>query len=216
MPDTSAKNNEFKEGITRLPQPVTTRETNGWRPAALGFNALTKGQGLNPVEMKNQSLRDVREGRTRYAALSVRREMAATILAAGGTTGQAARAIGARSRKTINRYLRDPHFRDRVAELQSIAAQQVGGRIMKEFRRRTTPENIERLEVLDLTRIFDRVMAQSPSARDAKAKEEEDRDVDEYHATLQQIILVDARSEGEDFPTFTDEDLRLSGGDTPE
>lgn len=215
MPETSAKKNEFKEGVTRLPQPTTTPEIRAWKPTAMGFNVLTQGQGLNPTEMKHQTLRDVREGRTRYAALSVRKEIAATVLASGGTISQAAKAVGC-GRGAIRKALQDPVFRDRVAELQSLVAQQVGGRILKEFQKRTSAGQIERLEVLDLTRIYDRMVTQSPAAVDARAKEEEERDVDDYNRTLQQIILIDARTQGEDFPTFTDEDLRLSGGDTPE
>lgn len=216
MPEANnARKNEFTEGVTRLPQPVTVREHRDWRTTAIGFNALTQGNGFKPAEMRHQNLKDVREGRTRYASLPVKKEIAAATLAAGGTVRQAAAAIGA-TRAAVRRYLQEEAFRERVGELQAQTSTVVTGRILQEFEKRTSKSEIEKLEVLDLTRILDRVQSQTPHAKDEKRQTEEAHDGDEYHWTLQQIINVDAGAEGEDFPAFTAEDLRLSGGDPSE
>lgn len=211
----NAAKNEFTEGVTRLPQPTTTRELRDWKTTAIGFNAATGGQGLRPAEMRHKNLQDVREGRTRYASLPVKKEIAAVVLAAGGSIAQAAKAVGC-TRAAIRRYLQEDAFRERVGELQAQTSTLVTGRILQEFDKRTRPEEIQKLEVLDLTRILDRVQGQTPHAQDAKRKEEEPHDGDQYVFALQQIINVDGGSEGEDFPAFTAEDLRLSGGDPSE
>ena len=203
------------EGISRLPQPMTTDEIKQWSPVAVAFNELTKGQGIDLVAERRSRLKSVRNGETQYASLATFMEMAATILASGGSFRQAGRAVG-RTSTTVRHWMEIPRFRERVGELQAIAGQQISGRILAEFEKRTRPDQLEKLEVLDLTRIYDRVVDRTPAALDRKAEADGEDEFTKYEHLTQQIILVNSGGKGTDFPVYTPEDLRLSSGDPQE
>ena len=201
------------QGVQRLPQAETTRELSGWTPTALAFHEVAKHVNTDLVEARRARMRDIRNGSERYVSLSVRMEIAAAVLAAGGSFRQAGRACG-RSAAAVQGWNEQSRFRERVQELQAIVSQQISGRILREFERRTREDQLDKLEVLDLTRIFDRVVDRTPAALERKAAEAGEDEDAKYINITNQILNIDTSGQGADFPIYSDEDLQLPGGDS--
>lgn len=156
--------------------------------------------------------------RARYAAMQTHMEIAAIVLAAGGTAKQAARKAGV-SRRQIRKYMESADFRDRIIELQETLGNRIRGRIMKEIGRRTGPEFIEKMELLDLLRVGDRF---GLGRGNASVIVNDNREIHNYEATFNALFhgedaqrLSDPSPEGVDFPEFEPTSLALSGGDSP-
>jgi hypothetical protein len=156
------------------------------------------------------------EKRARYAAMKTHKEIAAHVIAAGGSPRQAAEKIGI-TRRQVRSYMEDADFRDRIKELQETLGSRLLGRVMKELGRRTTPKVIKKMELLDLLRVGDRV---GLGRGNANTIINDNREVHNYEATFNQLFhqdaqqLPDATEEGADFPEFEPTSVALSGGDS--
>ena len=156
--------------------------------------------------------------RVRYAAMQTHMEIAAIVLAAGGTATQAANKAGIGKRQ-VRKYMESGDFRDRIIELQETLGNRIRGRIMKEIGRRTAPEFIEKMELLDLLRVGDRF---GLGRGNASVIVNDNREIHNYENTFNALFhgedqkrLSDPSAEGVDFPEFEPTSLALSGGDSP-
>lgn len=102
-----------------------------------------------------------------FAAMAAHQEIAAVILAAGGTLGEAANRAGV-TEVTVSKYWARDSFRRRVQELRSIVVDGINGRIVGELDRRTKGRNLQDMEITDVLRIYDRTNPKQ-SARDGRA-----------------------------------------------
>lgn len=149
--------------------------------------------------------------RTKFHSLRPHKEMAATMLAAGGSTQQAADVANISTRQ-VKKYYQDADFRERVVELRQIVLSEVQGTIIEELRKRVSPEKIAKMDVMDLLRIYDRTTGGKDKGLDAQVT------VVKYDAIFeqisQQITRADADAEVEDFQEYGPEDLLVPGGDS--
>lgn len=102
--------------------------------------------------------------RPQYAALAAHQEIAAIMLAAGATLGEAANRAGV-SDVTVSKYWAQMPFRQRVIELRSIVLDGISGRIVGELDRRTKGRNLQEMELHDLIRVFDRTNPKQSGGR---------------------------------------------------
>lgn len=169
-------------------------------------------EGLKVLKLKGEE--ELIEGnikkRVRYAAMHAHREMAAAVLAVGGTRKMASRKAGVSVRQ-IQKYWEDPDFRERIQELQELLGGRVRGKVMKEINRRTSPVMIKRMELLDLLRVGDRFGL----GRGKNAAVNTEVNIHNYESIFNSVFLADSEEESEDFPTFEPTRLALSGGDSP-
>lgn len=157
--------------------------------------------------------------RQRYAPMQRKMEIAAHVLAAGGSAKLAARKVGVSPRQ-IRKYAASADFRDRVVELHETLATRVRGKVIKEVDRRTSPELIKKMELLDLLRVGDRFGLGRGAG---SVVVNDNREIHNYEATFNQLFhssenaqqLSDSEEEGADFPEFEPTSLALSGGDSP-
>lgn len=188
----------------------------------------SRSRRLAPVVSENlktlrapsrQKIQDkVLQKRVRYAAMQTHMEIAAIVLAAGGTAKQAGDKAGI-SRRQVRKYMESADFRDRIIELQETLGNRIRGRIMKEIGRRTAPEFIEKMELLDLLRVGDRF---GLGRGNGSVIVNDNREIHNYEATFNALFhgedaqqLSDSGQEGVDFPEFEPTSLALSGGDSP-
>jgi len=89
---------------------------------------------------------------------------------------------------------------------------------MKEVSRRTDPEMIKKMELLDLLRVGDRFgLGRGKDSAISVSKTE----INNYESIFNAVFLGDAEQstdtgeESEDFPAFEPSRLALSGGDSP-
>lgn len=159
--------------------------------------------------------------RARYAAMKTHMEIAAIAIAAGATPKIAARKAGVH-RRQIHKYMTMVDFRERVHELQETLGNRILGRVLKEVNRRTEPEVIAKMELLDLLRVGDRVGLGRGSGSTIINNE---GTINNYEANFNALFhegaadeeqLSDASEEGVDFPEFKPTSLALSGGDSQE
>lgn len=175
-------------------------------------------EALAVLDPKDVSLEDrveaLQNQRKKYAAMAAHKEMAAMVLAAGGSNKQAAAKAGVSPRQ-VRKYMTDPDFRARIEELRTTVLSKVRGRLMKELERRTKPGSIERIELLDLLRIYDRVVG---PGKNAGVNIAGDVNVNQSnHDTIIAALLAPVRSgEEPDFPHYEPSDLRLPGDGAPE
>lgn len=158
--------------------------------------------------------------RIRYARMHAHKELAAIVLATGGTRKQASRKSGV-SLRQIQKYWESSDFRDRVAELQELLGNRVRGKVIKEINRRTDPALIKKMELLDLLRVGDRFGL----GRGKDSAINVNTEIHNYESTFNEVFLnsgsdneeldSDGEEEGEDFPAFEPTSLALSGGDSP-
>jgi hypothetical protein len=182
--------------------------------------AVEEGLKLIKAKTMTEAIDDKIKKRVRYAAMQARKEQAAAVLAVGGTRRMAARRAGI-SHRQIAKYVADPDFRERVAELQELLANKIRGRVMKEVGRRTNPKLIKKMELLDLLRVGDRVGLGRGKASAVNIHQEFNQHNYEevfnaaFFGDNDQESDPDAEEEGADFPTFKPTRLALSGGDSP-
>jgi hypothetical protein len=158
------------------------------------------------------------EKRVRYAAMRTHMEIAANVLASGGTAGQAARKAGVH-RRQIRKYMENPDFRDRIAELQETLGGRIRGKIIKEINRRTSPKVMKKMDTLDVLRIGDRFGLGRGAG---SVIVNDNREIHNYETTIAALFGNGgpqddpyAEEEGEDFPTFEPDGVPIPGGDTP-
>jgi hypothetical protein len=137
-------------------------------------------------------------------------EMAAQALAVGATVKMAAAYAGV-SRRQVKKYLASADFRARVEELRNLLVSRLRGKVIRELNRRTSPEKIAQMDLLDILRIGDRV-----GLGRGENIAERDSGTSNYDRLIQQIFLVgQGRDQGEDFPLYGSESLPLPGTDSP-
>ena len=119
---------------------------------------------LNPEDkMPSELDEDIRQEaaangrRVQYSTMKAHMELAAMALATGATIKQAGAYAGVTVGQIKKRYLPNPDFRARVAELHTQMTSQLKGRIINELLRRTTDENLQAMDLLSILRIGDRV-----------------------------------------------------------
>ena len=95
--------------------------------------------------------------RQQYAALETRKDLAAAVLAAGGTYEEAGAHAGVTA-GTVSRYLEERDFRDRIEELRSVVRTKVAARIEAWMDRQTSdPEKLDERDAKSVLLIYDRV-----------------------------------------------------------
>lgn len=151
----------------------------------------------------------------RTAAEQAHRELAAPVLAVGGTNEEAADRAGV-APSTIARYLKDDDFKQAVATLREQLTSRVTGRILQRLEKLTDAEHIEGLKVDDLLHIYDRTGgAKSPSGIAASRSATTVNvgfSVQQYNEFLATLPGSDTGNEGEDFETYGAGVVPVPGG----
>lgn len=156
-----------------------------------------------------------REQRKKYAAMQAHMEMAAIALAAGSTFKLAAGKAGLSTRQ-VRKYYTDPDFRSRIEELRQIMFSKVRGRVIKELENRTEPDKIEKIELLDLLRVFDRVAGPIGGKAGVNIAGDVNVTSTNYDTVISALLAPKQPGESEDFPIFDASSLLLPGQDPPE
>lgn len=172
--------------------------------------------GLQILDPKNttepQMIERFEQQRTKYAPMRAHREMAAMILATGGTYKQAAAKAGVSPRQ-VRKYMTSPDFRTRIEELRQTMLSGVRGRLLKELERRTDGKRIKQIELLDLLRIFDRV--NGPVGGKNGVNIQGDVNVNNYDTLVQALLTAQPGTQSTDFPAFELEGSAISSEDSP-
>lgn len=200
--------------VQTAPSPTLPKQTAPVEPKGTAAHQKALQQTLAEMPTEFRRSEDeiyselVEQGqRGAFAALSAHREMAATILAAGGTRKEAADYAGI-TEATVSRFFEDQEFRARVSEVRSITLGRVQGRIVKDLERRTEPKKLKKMELVDVLRIYDRTAGPKSGA----GKVAESITVNNYDAIFAEITRPDSPEEGEDFPGYGTEVIPLPGG----
>jgi len=170
---------------------------------------------LDPKMKSHEELTQdvIASGRNKYAPMHAHRELAAQSLAVGSTLRLAGIRAGVSTRQ-VKKYLENPDFRQRVEELRNLMLSKVRGRLIREVTRRTMDSTIQSIELLDLLRVWDRVMG--PAAANKGVNIMGDINVNNsYDTFIQALLAADASPEGEDFPTFVVDGTALPSEDPP-
>jgi hypothetical protein len=149
--------------------------------------------------------------RPAYAALVAHQEIAAVMLAAGATLGEAANRAGV-TEVTVSRYWADDSFRRRVQELRSIVIDGINGRIVGELDRRTKGRNLQEMEITDVLRVYDRT---NPKSRDGSRGTTVAGNLNvvqlNYEGLRAEIGRPDGAEESADFQVLGPEDAAVAG-----
>jgi len=168
---------------------------------------------LDPKRETFEERQERLEGnRVPYASMVAHQEMAAIILASGGTYRLAAAKAGVSVRQ-VKKYYSSADFRQRIEELRSTRFSKIIGRVLKELDKRTEKGAIEKIELLDLLRVWDRVAGPVGGKGGVNIAITNNQNYDSLIAALTAPV---GQGEGEDFQSYGPEDLRLPGGSSPE
>jgi hypothetical protein len=156
MPETDA---------TRQPRPShITKEHDAMVQRNLEILAAENPASVrSEVEIYKEKLAETPPSskREQYAALATHREMATTILAAGGTFDEAADWAGV-TRSTVSGWYADADFRKRVEEQRSVVQSKIRGRIESWMDRRTAdPQALDNADPRTTLAIYDRISGPS-------------------------------------------------------
>lgn len=149
--------------------------------------------------------------RLRYTAMRARMEASAHALACGASNKMAAEYAGV-SERQIKKYLEDPDFRARIAELRELLSGKIQGKILREFNRRVSGKHIRMMDTMDLSRIYDRV---TQGGKGMAINIAGDVNVNKYDTVLAALFDADPEPDGEDFPSFGDSGTVIPGTSTP-
>lgn len=174
-------------------------------------------EGLKILDPKRESFEDradrLRAARVPYASMRAHEEMAAMVLAAGGSFRLAAAKAGV-SKRQVKKYYTDPEFRARIEELRNTVFNKIRGRLLKELEKRTDDDSIGKIELLDLLRVYDRVYG-SPGKGNTTIGEV--NVVNQNADTIIAALLAPKRAgESADFPNYEPGDFSVPGGGAPE
>lgn len=187
---------------TRHPKQVAELQAGS---AAENNKMMSMREGLRVLDPGEKSFETLEQSfikaRVKYAPMRARMEMAATVLAAGGTFELAGQRAGV-SRRQVKKYYQDAEFRTRIEELRGTMFSKVRGRIIKELERRTEPGKMERIELLDLLRVMDRVMPQGTAKGGVSIAGDVNVGTTNYDTIVSAILTQNARAESTDFPIF--------------
>lgn len=176
-------------------------------------------EGLKILDPKRESFEErsnrVRASRLKYAPMRAHMEMAAMVLASGGSFKLAAAKAGI-SLRQVKKYYTDPEFRSRIEELRATVFSKIRGRLYKELDRRTAPGTIEQIELLDLLRVFDRVVG--PVGGKAGVNIAGDLNVTQQNADtiIAALLAPQPAEESADFQIYEPASFSVSGEDSPE
>lgn len=186
-------------------------------------NLKKKAEAIKPameiLDPKRETFEERQERlenkRIPYASMVAHKEMAAMVLAAGGTYRLAAAKAGISVRQ-VKKYYTTADFRARIDELRKTTFSKILGRVLKELEVRTDPAVIGNIELLDLLRVWDRVAGSPGKGAGGMNIGEINVTNNNYDALL--TALVSAKREGQsaDFPEYRPEDLLLPGESPPE
>lgn len=175
-------------------------------------------EGLAILDPKRESFEErqarLEMNRIPYAGMVAHQELAALILASGGTYKQAAVRAGVSVRQ-VKKYYSTADFRLRIDELRKVKFSKIAGRVLKELEKRTDPETIKNIELLDLLRVFDRVLG-APGGKGGVNIGEVNVQQNNYGALVEALLSQKRGGESSDFPGYGPEDLLLSGEGSPE
>lgn len=218
--DTEIRRERMKRKVTRIPRaervPVSDDYSGHDRnllPAVV--------EGVKLIDPQNETFAErqerLRGQRKPYASMRAHQEMAATVLAAGGSMRMASLKAGVSIRQ-VKKYYTEPDFRKRIEEMRSTMFQKVRGRVVKELEKRTRGGMIDRIELLDLLRIFDRVYGSPGGKGGSGVNIAGDINVTNtnYDTLVAQILAANTEAEGGDFPSFELDSLRLPEANSPE
>lgn len=171
-------------------------------------------RGLRIINPQAKGFEDHKEAitrlpRLRYAAMRAHMEMAAQVIAVGGTQKMAARYAGVAPRQ-IKKYYTDADFRTRVEELRGLLGSRIKGKILRELNRRTTGDHLKNMDLLDLLRVFDRVTVGGKGMNSVVVEGDLNVNQNRYEAILAALFNPNATNEVADFPGYGPEDLSLS------
>jgi hypothetical protein len=161
--------------------------------------------------------RQERLGRNRvpYAGMVAHQEMAAMVLAAGGSYKLAAAKAGVSVRQ-VKKYYTSADFRARIDELRKFSFSKILGRVLKELERRTDPDKIGNIDLLDLLRVWDRVAGTPGKGAGGLNIGEINVTNNNYDSILAALLSPDTGTKGRNFPIYRPEELLVSGKDSPE
>lgn len=175
-------------------------------------------EGLKILDPKRETFEERQtrlEGqRTPYAAMVAHQELAALVLAAGGTTRQAAAKAGV-SKRQVKKYMESADFRQRIEEFRQQKFSKIAGRVLKELEKRTDPKAIKHIDLLDLLRVFDRMYGDPRKSGGGLQIGELNVTNNNYNALIQALLDAKPGDEGTSFPRMGPEDLRLPGKSSP-
>lgn len=155
--------------------------------------------------------------RIKYSAMLAHQEMAAIALASGGTFKIAAAKAGISVRQ-VKKYYTQADFRARIEELRQTTFSKIRGRVLQEMSRRTDPEKIKNIELLDLLRIHDRVYGAPGGKGGGGVNVEGDLNVGgtHYDRIVAALLTPEPGEESPDFPIFEPEGIPASSDSPPE
>lgn len=216
--DTDIRRERMKRAVVRIPRtervPLPDDASGNDRnllPAVL--------EGVKLIDPKNESFADrqarLTGQRKKYAAMKAHQEMAAVILAAGGSFKMAAAKAGVSSRQ-VKKYYTEVDFRTRIEELRALMFSKVRGRVIKEMESRTEPGKIEKIELLDLLRVFDRVAGPVGGKAGINIAGDVNVTNQNYDTIIASLLAPESAEESTDFPSFELDSLRLPGESSPE
>lgn len=162
--------------------------------------------------------------RAQHVALETHREMASTILSAGGTFEEAADHAGTTA-ATVRKWYEEPDFRARVDEHRAVVKGRVGGRIEAWMDARTaSPEALEQADPKVTLAIYDRVAGRPGSARQDSGQPAVNVNILSYSDLMErsartaaqrsasaEVDVVDAGGEGRGFPLIGAGGLPVAG-----
>jgi len=216
--ETDIRRERMKRAVVRIPRtervPLPENASGNDRnlqPAVL--------EGVKLIDPKNETFAERQERltgqRKKYAAMKAHQEMAAVVLAAGGSFKMAGTKAGVSSRQ-VKKYYTDVNFRTRIEELRALMFSKVRGRVIKEMESRTEPGKIEKIELLDLLRVFDRVAGPVGGKNGVTIAGDVNVNNTNYDTIIASLLAPEHQEESTDFPRFELDSLRLPGESSPE
>jgi len=162
-------------------------------------------EGLRVLDPKGETFEErserFRAQRLPYAPMRAHMEMAAMALAAGGSFRLAASNAGVSVRQ-VKKYYTDAEFRRRIEELRNTMFSKIRGRVIKEMSSRTEPGKIEKIELLDLLRVFDRVAGPIGGKAGVNIAGDINVSSTQYDTIIAAVLAKNSDSEEPDFPVF--------------
>lgn len=218
LTDTDVRRERMKRAVKRIPREERV---------PLPENASTQDKKALPAVIEGSKLIDPKDEtfaerqarlvgkREKYASMKAHQELAAVVLAAGGTFKMAAAKAGISVRQA-KKYYTDPDFRARIEEMRQIMFSKVRGRVIKELEKRTEPGKIDRIELLDLLRVFDRVAGPIGGKAGVNIAGDVNVTNTQYDTIIASLLAPQSAGESPDFPSFELDSIRLPSGDSPE
>jgi hypothetical protein len=203
-----------KKRIHRELLPIPADANNALRKKAEA--ARESMEILDPKRETFEERQQRLEGkRVPYAGMVAHQEMAAMVLASGGTYKLAAAKAGVSVRQ-VKKYYQSADFRTRIDELRKTTFSKILGRVLKELENRTDPKKIGKIDLLDLLRVWDRVAGDPRRGPGGMNIGEINVTNNNYDAILAALVSSNAGGESSDFQEYRPEELLLPGEGTSE